>query len=56
METKVISENLSTVEHLKTFLSYKCQNFEAVQQKKKSKVKMQTSSNSKQRSNNSTTH
>lgn len=52
-EQKVISENLSTVEHLKTCLSNRCQILEAVQQRKEINSKSQ-GANSKQKSDHST--
>lgn len=55
-EQKVISENLSTVEHLKGFLSNRCQILEAIQQRKESSSKLQVNSNSKQKQDHLTSH
>ena len=55
-EQKVISENLSTVEHLKGFLSNRCQILEAVQHRKEINNKPQINSNTKQKSDYSTSH
>jgi len=49
-------ENLSTIEHLKIFLSNRCQILEAVQQRKEINSKSQTNMSSKQKSDHSTSH